>query len=147
MKKKIIIVITIVIVLIIAYLLQHSPYTTNTFAMHVITDSSSSGGDRTATADLQYRDSMLTAGIATYIAHPRTGGEINYTCKYIDEKWVSISDESTGITNENKDRGKCLFLQQYPRTVEGVRDQIKDKGLLPIGYRCGHGDSCYSIAK
>lgn len=147
MKKKIVLAITILLVLIITYLLQHNPYTTNTFAMRVVTDSGSSGGDRVATADLYYRDSILTTGIATYIAHPRTGGELNYTCKYTDEKWVSISDESTGITNENEYSVGCLFLQKYPRTVESVRAQIKNKELLPMGFRCGHGDSCYSITK
>lgn len=137
----------------------------NTFTLHLVTDRTSSGGDRVATADLEYSNSILTKGAATYLAHPGTGGEINYTCVYSDGKWVNISNTSTipvvinnftSTYNETTQTNaqflrdtirNCSNLPRYPSTTSEVSAQIKDKEILPAGANCGHAQTCYSISK
>lgn len=148
MKNKIIFILAIIVILLTIYYIKRNQNIPNTVTIQIITDSTSSGGDRKTTAYLKYKDALLLTGTATYLAHPGFDGEINYTCAYNNGKWSTIQNKSTGITDENKSLiENCNHIQPYPTTTEGLRREIKSKNFLPAGSICGHQASCYKIIK
>lgn len=154
-KIFIVFVLLTLVVLVIFAIDKNKTDLPDTFSIHFVNDNTSSGGDRNTTADLKYSSSILVEGIATYIAHPNGGGEINYSCTYTNGKWVNTNDRSIFAANADdisnqflKDAIKnCTHLPQYPVTVEELQTKIKNKDIKPEGETCGHGSICYRINK
>lgn len=167
MKKKPLIPFLVAVTVILILLITPRTYLSNTFTLDLVTDSTSSGGDRLATATLRYQRSKLVEGTATYIAHPgNTTGEISYTCTYIDNAWVNTRNTTSipGLTpnnfisaydttvQQNADYlsdaiEHCRNLPVYPVTTNEVRAQIRNKQIVPKGETCGHSVTCYSVVE
>lgn len=155
MKKISIILFLFALVLVLALIIERKKTELpDTFSLHLVTDGSSSGGDRVTIADLKYGNSILVSGLATYIAHPNGGGEINYSCTYRDGKWTNTINSTKMEMNENKDDQflstaiqNCSHLPQYPLTVLELQTKIKNGEFAPQDEYCGHGKTCYSIIR
>lgn len=155
MKKIVAIILFVVLAILVIFMVINKSNLPNDFAIKLTTDSTSSGGDRLATADLRYSNSFLVEGIATYIAHPTTGGEINYSCSYENGKWVNTRNTtSINLITGNQDSEflnsyiqSCQYMSQYPITVAEVKSQIKNKKILPAGISCTHNTTCYTLSR
>lgn len=107
------------------------------FDLHVVRDTTSSGGTRILTADLHFKDSLLLEGSGLYKGSPSVGAEVQYECIYEDGTWVVVGDSK---------EVNCEVFREIPISVSSFKQQVTAKSMLPAE-NCARFAFCYTIKK